>query len=114
MERLFGAEDDQGRYVRPSGRRGLDHGISLTRYADDPVVTAPTREVLATYVVPKLTAFLGERGLKLSEAKTRIVHIDEGVDSSASPCGATEACVRTTPATGPGGFLPFRSASQSP
>ena len=80
MERLFGAEDDQGRYVRPSGRRGLDHGISLIRYADDLVVTAPTREVLATYVVPKLTAFLGERGLKLSEAKTRIVHIDEGVD----------------------------------
>jgi len=73
MERLFGAEDDQGRYVRPSGRRGLDHGISLIRYADDLVVTAPTREVLATYVVPKLTAFLGERGLKLNEAKTRIV-----------------------------------------
>jgi RNA-directed DNA polymerase len=80
MERLFGAENDQGRYVRPSGRRGLDHGISLIRYADDLVVTAPTREVLATYVVPKLTAFLCERGLKLSEAKTRIVHIDEGVD----------------------------------
>src|SRR5689334_23090899 len=37
------------------------------------VVAAPTREVLATYVVPKLTTFLGERGLKLSEAKTRIV-----------------------------------------
>ncbi len=80
MERLFGAEDDQGRYVRPSKRRGLDHGIGLIRYADDLVVTAPTREVLATYVVPKLTAFLGERGLKLSEAKTRIVHVDEGID----------------------------------
>ena len=35
MERLFGAEDDQGRYVRPSRRRGLDHGTSLIRYADD-------------------------------------------------------------------------------
>jgi RNA-directed DNA polymerase len=80
MERLFGAEDAQGRYVRPSGRRGLDRGVSLIRYADDLVVTAPTREVLTTYVIPKLTAFLGERGLKLSEAKTRIVHIDEGVD----------------------------------
>jgi RNA-directed DNA polymerase len=72
MERLFGAEDDQGRYVRPSGRRGLDHGTSLIRYADDLVVTAPTQAVLETYVVPKLTAFLGERGLKLSEAKTRM------------------------------------------
>jgi RNA-directed DNA polymerase len=80
MERLFGAEDDQGRYVRPSRRRGLDHGTSLIRYADDLVVTAPTQAVLETYVVPKLTAFLGERGLKLSEAKTRITHIDEGLD----------------------------------
>jgi RNA-directed DNA polymerase len=80
MERLFGAEDAHSRYVRPSGRRGLDHGISLVRYADDLVVTAPTREILTTYVVPKLTDFLNERGLKLNEAKTRIVHVDEGFD----------------------------------
>ena len=78
MERLFGAEDERGRYVRPSLRRGRNRGIGLVRYADDLVVTAPTREVLSTYVVPKLTAFLGERGLQLSEAKTRIVHVDEG------------------------------------
>jgi RNA-directed DNA polymerase len=80
MERLFGAEDARGRPVRPSLRRGLNRGIGLVRYADDLVVTAPTREVLETYVVPTLTRFLGERGLRLSEAKTRIVHIDEGFD----------------------------------
>ena len=80
MERLFGAEDDQGRYVKPSNRRGFDRGVSLVRYADDLVVTAPTREILSTYVVPKLTVFLAERGLKLSEAKTRIVHVDDGFD----------------------------------
>ena len=80
MERLFGAEDDRGRHIRPSLRRGADRGISLVRYADDLVVTAPTREVLETYVVPKLSAFLAERGLKLSEAKTRIVHVDQGFD----------------------------------
>jgi RNA-directed DNA polymerase len=80
MERLFGAEDERGRHVRPGLRRGSNHGISLIRYADDLVVTAPTREVLETYVGPKLSAFLGERGLRLSEAKTRIVHIDEGFD----------------------------------
>jgi RNA-directed DNA polymerase len=78
MERLFEAEDEWGRYVRPSLRRGRNRGIGLVRYADDLVVTAPTREVLLTYVVPKLSAFLAERGLQLSEAKTRIVHIDEG------------------------------------
>jgi RNA-directed DNA polymerase len=80
MERLFGAEDERGRYVRPSLRRGSNRGISLVRYADDLVVTAPRREVLETYVVPKLAAFLAEQGLQLSEAKTRIVHIDEGFD----------------------------------
>jgi RNA-directed DNA polymerase len=80
MERLFRAEDDQGRYVRPSRRHGRDQGIGLIRYADDLVVTAPTREVLSTHVVPKLTTFLAERGLKLSEAKTRIVHVDDGID----------------------------------
>jgi RNA-directed DNA polymerase len=80
MERLFGAEDEQGRYVPPNRRRDSHRGVSLVRYADDLVVTAPTREVLETYVVPKLSAFLAERGLQLSEAKTRIVHIDEGFD----------------------------------
>jgi RNA-directed DNA polymerase len=80
MERLFGAEDDRGRYVRPSCRRGANRGISLVRYADDLVVTAPTAEVLSRYVIPKLAAFLSERGLKLNEAKTRIVHVDEGFD----------------------------------
>ncbi|WP_348629336.1 group II intron maturase-specific domain-containing protein [Methylobacterium sp. 17Sr1-1] len=80
MERLFGAEDARGRYVRPSLRRGENRGVSLIRYADDLVVTAPTQEVLQTHVVPALSRFLGARGLQLSEAKTRIVHIDDGVD----------------------------------
>ena len=80
MERLFGAEDVRGRYVRPSRRRSLDCGVSLIRYADDLVVTAPTQDILQTHVVPALTAFLGERGLKLSEAKTKVVHIDDGFD----------------------------------
>src|SRR3954451_22505565 len=80
MERLLGAEEDQGRYVRPSQRRGLNRGLRLVRYADDLVATAPAHEILSSYVIPKLTAFLGKRGLRLSEAKTRIVHVDEGFD----------------------------------
>jgi RNA-directed DNA polymerase len=58
MERLFGAENDRGRPVRPSLRRGPNRGIGLVRYADDLVVTAPTREVLERHVVPTLNAFL--------------------------------------------------------
>jgi RNA-directed DNA polymerase len=80
MERLFGAEGSNGRYISPASRKGDNRGISLIRYADDFVVTAPTREALEEYVMPRLSAFLAERGLELSEAKTRIVHIDEGFD----------------------------------
>lgn len=74
MERLFGAETPDGRPIAPSQRKGRNRGISLCRYADDFVATAPTREVLEEYVIPRLKEFLQERGLALSEAKTRIVH----------------------------------------
>jgi RNA-directed DNA polymerase len=40
MERLFGAEDDQAHYRKPSQRQGCDRGISLIRYADDAVVAS--------------------------------------------------------------------------
>ena len=80
MERLFGAERSDGRQIVPCMRKGSDRGINLIRYADDFVVTAPSREVLENYVVPRLAAFLADRGLELSAAKTRIVHIDDGFD----------------------------------
>ena len=69
MERLFGCETPDGQPIRPSLRKGQNKGISLCRYADDFVVTAPTREVLEDYVLPRLNQFLAERGLTLSEAK---------------------------------------------
>jgi RNA-directed DNA polymerase len=36
--------------------------------------------VLEGYVIPRLAEFLAGRGLELSQAKTRIVHIDDGFD----------------------------------
>ncbi|QBY06746.1 group II intron reverse transcriptase/maturase (plasmid) [Deinococcus metallilatus] len=80
LERLFGAEDARGNPVAPAKRKGLNRGLSVVRYADDFVVTAPSKEVLEKYVMPKLTDFLRQRGLELSEAKTRIVQVDEGFD----------------------------------
>ena len=80
LERLFGAEDTRGNPVAPAKRKGLNRGLSVVRYADDFVVTAPSREVLESYVIPRITGFLKQRGLGLSEAKTRVVHIDEGFD----------------------------------
>jgi len=78
MERLFDAEYADGRPKAPAFRRDHNKGIAVIRYADDVVITAPTREVLETYARPRLEKFLQERGLALSEAKTRIVHITEG------------------------------------
>ena len=78
LERLFGAETASGKPLKPSHRRGQNHKISLIRYADDLVASAPTRAVLEHYVLPKIKAFLGQRGLHLNEAKTRIVHVTDG------------------------------------
>jgi RNA-directed DNA polymerase len=50
----------------------------MIRYADDFVVTGDSKELLESSVKPVVEAFLRERGLTLSEAKTRIVRIDQG------------------------------------
>lgn len=78
MERLFGMETETGRSLSPSRRKGINKGISLIRYADDFVVIAPTKDVLLTYVIPKLQIFLQERGLNFNQKKTRIIHRTEG------------------------------------
>jgi len=80
MERLFGAENSKGNYTAPSNRSGDNRRLNLIRYADDFVVTAPSREKIVSYVLPKLKTFLKERGMELNEAKTKVVHRDEGFD----------------------------------
>jgi RNA-directed DNA polymerase len=80
MERLFEAEWPDGRPKAPAFRKGLNKGVSVIRYADDFVTTAPTREVLETSARPRLEKFLQERGLALNEAKTRIGHIKDGLN----------------------------------
>jgi RNA-directed DNA polymerase len=54
--------------------------VNVIRYADDFVITGASRELLETEIKPWVEAFLQERGLRLSAAKTRIVHIDQGFD----------------------------------
>ena len=53
--------------------------ITFIRYADDFVITGATKETLEkTKLI--IDDFLKDRGLSLSEEKTKIVHIDEGFD----------------------------------
>jgi len=53
-------------------------GVNVIRYADDFIVTGKTRELLEKNVLPAIKSFLKERGLTLSEEKTRITHINDG------------------------------------
>jgi RNA-directed DNA polymerase len=52
--------------------------VNLVRYADDFIITGKSKEILENEVNPLVANFLKERGLRLSESKTRITHITEG------------------------------------
>ena len=54
--------------------------VRLVRYADDFIITGSSKELLEKEVKPCVEAFLAERGLQLSQEKTRITHISEGFD----------------------------------
>jgi RNA-directed DNA polymerase len=65
--------------IRAATRQRHDK-VNFIRYADDFVVTAAQRETLEQRVKPVIASFLRERGLSLSEEKTKITHIQEGFD----------------------------------
>ena len=54
--------------------------VNVVRYADDFVITGASKPLLETVVRPWVEAFLAQRGLRLSPAKTRVAHIDDGFD----------------------------------
>ncbi|WP_371803591.1 group II intron reverse transcriptase/maturase [Candidatus Lokiarchaeum ossiferum] len=78
LERDIGMESQYGNYLTPSQRRGNNKGISVIRYADDFIISAPSKEILVQYLLPKLTVLLRNRGLSLNQAKTHIVHLEQG------------------------------------
>lgn len=53
--------------------------MNFIRYADDFIVTGESRELLEAGVLPIIREFLSERGLELSEEKTVITHIEDGL-----------------------------------
>ncbi|BAM07251.1 group II intron reverse transcriptase/maturase [Leptospirillum ferrooxidans] len=52
-------------------------GLHLVRYADDWILTGPSKDVLER-AKERIQEFLTERGMTLSPTKTFIAHIDEG------------------------------------
>ncbi|HZY56871.1 MAG TPA: reverse transcriptase domain-containing protein [Rubrobacteraceae bacterium] len=55
-----------------SSRFRRRHHLNYVRWADDFIVTANSREVLEEVVLPRINAFLAERGVWLSTEKTVI------------------------------------------
>lgn len=76
---LHGMEAALGihRYAQGTVKRGIRRRV--IRYADDFVVFCESRAE-AEQILIDLQRFLGIRGLRLSEEKTRIVHLSEGFD----------------------------------
>ena len=61
-------------------QRWINPRVNFIRYADDFVITGESKELLENEVKPLVERFLAERGLELSQEKTKITHIDEGFD----------------------------------
>ena len=54
--------------------------IGFVRYADDFIVTANDERILKEVIKPRIIEFLKQRGVELSEEKTKMTHISEGFD----------------------------------
>nr|WP_288830678.1 group II intron maturase-specific domain-containing protein [uncultured Paraburkholderia sp.] len=77
LQRQLAMTFGQPRWI---GGKQISSKINFVRYADDFIVTGPSKEVLENEVRPVIDRFLRERGLLLSPEKTRITHISEGFD----------------------------------
>lgn len=54
--------------------------VHVCTYADDFIITGASQEILENKIKPVVEKFLQERGLTLSQEKTKITHIREGFD----------------------------------
>lgn len=61
-------------------RRARQNKVHFVRYADDFVITGSSKELLENEIKPLVCDFLAERGLELSEEKTKVTHISDGSD----------------------------------
>lgn len=76
---LDGLQAELERHFSYGGRAG-PHKVHFVRYADDFIITGACAQVLQDQVVPLVKDFLAKRGLRLSQAKTRITNISSGFD----------------------------------
>jgi len=68
------------RFPTDSTKKRIAQQVNFVRYADDFIITGRTKELLETEVKPLVENFLSERGLELSQEKTKITNIADGFD----------------------------------
>jgi RNA-directed DNA polymerase len=78
---LDGLETLLSKHFHRRSLKGINHHprVHCVRFADDVVLIAKSKENLLEAKL-KMESFLAERGLELSQAKTRIFSIEEGFD----------------------------------
>jgi RNA-directed DNA polymerase len=77
---LDGLEQALNDSIRPTTRRGRQAKVHLIRSADDFIITASSKELLADEIQPLVARFLQERGLELSLEKTIVTPTEDGFD----------------------------------
>ncbi len=75
---LDGLEETAGKCVPAKVRGNIRSKINVIRYADDFIITANSKKLLKDKIKPAVEIFLKERGLSLSQEKTKITRIDSG------------------------------------
>ena len=60
------------------GRNKKRRKLNVIRYADDFIITGASPDILLEEIKPDVERFLAQRGLQLSEEKTKLSAIDEG------------------------------------
>lgn len=71
LEQQYKRHKEKGKAVYPK--------VHLVRYADDFIITGTDKSVLENDVLPLSAQILADRGLMLSDEKTKITHISEGI-----------------------------------
>jgi RNA-directed DNA polymerase len=64
----------------PKSQGGRRTKIHVITFADDFIITGRSKAFLEDEVQPLVAQFLAERGLELSQEKTRVTHIEKGFD----------------------------------
>ena len=72
--------------------------INVIRYADDFIITCVSEDILQNKVKPAIESFLSERGLELSQEKTKITRTDQGFDFPGQNCRKYNGKMLITPA----------------